>query len=242
MTTTNSFPRRTFMWVTMFAIAMGFLENAVVVYMRALLYPQGFVFPMVAIPPTLAITEILREAATVVMLLGIGVLAGKSGISRFAWFLYAFAIWDIFYYVFLKLILNWPESFMTWDILFLIPTVWIGPVITPVIVSLTMVLLAMLIIYFDARKGKANLNAREWLLLIAGSSVLILAFIWDFSKFLLAHYRFVEFWSVPSDALMKLSCLYIPVKFNWFLFCAAELIILSGIGSYWKRNWYRTEL
>jgi hypothetical protein len=232
----NTFPKRTLLWVTLFAIAMGFLETAVVVYMRALLYPKGFTFPLAPIPTALAVTEILREAATLIMLIGIGVLAGKNAISRFAWFLYAFAIWDIFYYVFLKMLLNWPESWMTWDILFLIPTTWVGPVVAPVIVSLTMILLALLIVRFDSVGYKAGLKAMEWMLLIVGSLVLIVSFTWDYSAFILEHYRFTDIWSVPSDEMLKIAQLYIPRNFNWWIFWTSEFILISGIGMYWRRN------
>jgi len=234
--TTQSFPRRTFLWVTVFAIAMGFLETAVVIYMRILLYPKGFAFPLAPIPSSLILVEILREAATIIMLLGIGVLAGKNAISRFAWFIYSFAIWDIFYYVFLKLLIHWPESLMTWDILFLIPTTWVGPVITPIITSLTMILLAILILFFDGKKKNAKLKTREWTLLIAGSLVLITSFTWDYSVFMLEHYNFKDIWTVPSEEMLKISMLYIPRMFNWFLFWLSEIIILSGIWLYWKRN------
>jgi hypothetical protein len=234
--TTKLFPWKTFIWVTIFAIAMGYLENSVVIYMRALLYPRGFAFPLTTIPPSLALTEVLREAATLIMLIGIGVLAGKTKTSRFAWFLYTFAIWDIFYYVFLKLLLNWPESWMTWDILFLIPTTWVGPVVAPVIVSFTMILLALMIVHFDSKHTRAHIHKMEWLMLIIGSLVLILSFIWDYSAFILEHFNFRELWSVPSEKLLNLSLEFIPRKFNWLLFVLGEMIILLGVWRYWKRQ------
>ena len=130
--------RKKLITITAFAIAMGFLESAVVVYMREILYPEGFAFPLSPIPVSLAVTELLREVATMVMLVTIGVIAAKRFSTGFAWFIYSFAIWDIFYYVFLKLLLGWPESVLTWDVLFLIPTIWTGPELLPVLVSLTM--------------------------------------------------------------------------------------------------------
>lgn len=230
------FPIRTLIWVTIFAFAMGFLETAVVIYMRKLLYPQGFAFPLAPIPADLVLVEILREAATVIMLLGVGILAGRSAISKFAWFIYSFAIWDIFYYVFLKLLINWPDSLMTWDILFLIPTTWVGPVITPVIVSLTMIWLAVLIVSYDSANQRANLRVTEWALLILGSVVLIVSFTWEYSTFILQHYSFKAIWNAPSEDLLKLAQQYIPRNFNWFLFTVSELIILSSVWLYWKRN------
>ena len=122
---------------------MGYLESAVVVYLRSIYYANGFEFPMVPINKLHTITEIGREISTMIMLIGIGVFSGKDKSGKFAVFLYSFAIWDIFYYVFLKILLNWPESLFTWDILFLIPPVWTGPVIAPVISSSTMIILSL---------------------------------------------------------------------------------------------------
>src|SRR5258706_13054156 len=110
-----------FCWLALFSIAMGFLEAAVVVYLRKIYYPEGFRFPLAMMDPQLATIELLREASTVIMLAGVGILAGRSPQQRLALFFAAFSIWDLLYYVFLKLLLRWPESFFTWDILFLIP-------------------------------------------------------------------------------------------------------------------------
>ena len=143
-------------WVSIFAVAMGFFEAAVVIYLRKLMYPAGFSFPLAPIEHGLAVTEILREAATLIMLLSAGILAGRYATERFAWFIYAFAIWDIFYYIFLKLLIGWPESFMTWDILFLIPATWVGPVITPVIVSLSMIVLAAVVLFFLLQRDQGG--------------------------------------------------------------------------------------
>jgi hypothetical protein len=77
---------------------MGMVESAVVIYLRELYYPGGFKFPVQPTSTTVAITEVIREIATMIMLLAIGMLAGKSKTGRFAWFIYSFAIWDISYY------------------------------------------------------------------------------------------------------------------------------------------------
>ncbi|MFO7658180.1 MAG: hypothetical protein R6W78_14060 [Bacteroidales bacterium] len=226
---------KTLVWLTIFSIAMGYLESSVVVYLRALMYPNGFDFPLAPFDAHLAITELFREAATVIMLLGAGIIAGKSFSERFAWFIYCFAIWDIFYYIFLKVLLNWPESLMTWDILFLIPVTWVGPVITPIIVSLTMILFALVIIFYTDKKN-TRIAFREWFLLITGSLILILAFIWDYSKFILSHFSISEIFSLPdSKPLFDMGLQYIPQSFNWFLFFTGELIILAGIALFFIR-------
>src|SRR6056297_1590396 len=96
--------------ITAFGIAMALFESAVVIYLREIMYPDGFQFPLAPIHPHLLLTELLREASAMIMLICIGLLAAKSFSQRFAWFVYSFALWDIFYYVFLWLLLGWPES------------------------------------------------------------------------------------------------------------------------------------
>ncbi len=55
--------------ITVWAIAFAFVEAAVVVYLRKLFHPQGFIFPLEAQPfgPILRV-ELARETATMVML------------------------------------------------------------------------------------------------------------------------------------------------------------------------------
>ena len=223
--------KRIFYAVTVFAIAMGFMETAVVIYLRELIYPMGFDFPFVPVPPGLALTEILREASTIFMLAALGYIAGKNYGERFAWFIYSFAVWDIFYYVFLKVMLGWPESLMTWDILFLIPAVWTGPVITPIIVSLSMIMLAMVILYFSWKGKTVIIKPREWAGLVSGGLILVLAFLWDYSSYMLEQFTFREIFILPGkEYLFDVSVKYIPAKFNWFLFITGQsLIVYSSV-------------
>ena len=227
--------RKKLITITAFAIAMGFLESAVVVYMREILYPEGFGFPLSPIPVSLAVTELLREVATMVMLVTIGILAAKRFSTGFAWFIYSFAIWDIFYYVFLKLLLGWPETLMTWDVLFLIPTTWTGPVLSPVLVSLTMILLAMVILIYAERGKETRLHRLEWIGLIAGSLVLIFGFVLDYSQHMLAHFSVTGMLQVKNPEVLEVATSYIPHRFPWWIFGIGEMIILGTIGIYWKR-------
>ncbi len=107
---------RKFISLTFFGIAMGFVEAAVVVYLREIIYPEGFCFPLKDIPVNLLFTEIAREVATIIMLVSLALLTGKTFHQRISCFLYSFGIWDIFYYVWLKITLNWPDSLFTKDI------------------------------------------------------------------------------------------------------------------------------
>src|SRR4030095_11740564 len=112
--------RRLF-WLAIFAVAMAYVEASVVVYLRELYYPGGFSFPIVIIPDRLALIEVGREAATIVMLSGVALLAGAGAWQRFLFFCVVFGVWDIFYYIWLLVFIGWPSSALTWDILFLIP-------------------------------------------------------------------------------------------------------------------------
>ncbi|HEY6161222.1 MAG TPA: hypothetical protein VI112_08365 [Bacteroidia bacterium] len=227
--------RRTIIWLTLFAIAMGFLETAVVIYLRRMFYPNGFGFPLATVDTQIALVEFCREAATIIMLVGIGALAGKNPSQRFAFFIYAFAIWDIFYYVFLKIFLGWPESLFTWDILFLIPVPWVGPVIAPVLVSCTMILLASLILYFDEETGDAKFRFIERLFLVFGCLIAIISFVWDYFAYVSDHTG-ISMWAPgrSQDLFMELAD-YSPGHYNWWMFLVAEAVALFGIFIYYKR-------
>lgn len=218
---------KTILWLTAFSIAMGYLETSVVVYLRKIYYPEGFRFPLTPISPDIAVTEFWREAATIVMLIGIGILAGKNSLQRFAFFIFSFAIWDIFYYVFLKVLLDWPESLFTWDILFLIPVPWVGPVIAPCIVSFTMIALTLLIVYYQESGRHIYFSFIDKILLISGSLVVILSFVWDYIMYLSENSTDSAAWTLSgnTDMFHEIST-YVPVSFNWWLFAIGEVILL----------------
>ncbi len=227
--------KKTFFWITAFSIAMGYLETSVVVYLRIILYPEGFDFPLKPISNDIVVTELWREAATILMLVGAGIMAGRNSLEKFAYFLYSFAIWDIFYYVFLYVLLSWPESLMTWDVLFLIPVTWTGPVITPVIVSLLMIIMAVELILIKDRYHEFKVLAREWSLMIAGAVVVIIAFCWDYSAYILKDHSFSKLWSLTKDDLFDLSIQYEPLDFNWPVFLIGIALILSSMIMIYKR-------
>lgn len=214
-------------WVTAFAVAMGFLESAVVVYLRALYYPDGFNFPLVPMDTTLVLMELLREFATLVMLLAPGALIAKGRMERFAWFCWAFAVWDLFYYVFLKVLLGWPESFFTWDVLFLLPTVWVGPVLAPCMVSFGMLGLAAVILHGRIRMPNYGPTRVQWSLLIGAGAIMLYTFMSDPIRYLrtLEPGRGVE--ATGMSALAD----YVPVSFQWPLFLSACVIACVALFS-----------
>jgi hypothetical protein len=158
---------------------MGFVEAAVVVYLRRIYYPGGFAFPLKPLTDSLIGIEVLRETATIFMLLSIAVLAGKRIWERFAYFLFCFGVWDIFYYVWLKVLLDWPSTIFDWDILFLMPMPWIGPVIAPVTISMLMILLGLFIIYsfYKGYDFRPTLISR--ILTLIGSGFIVFSFMRD---------------------------------------------------------------
>ncbi|MGC1419018.1 MAG: hypothetical protein WA786_02705 [Acidimicrobiales bacterium] len=144
-------------FVVLAGVAFGFVEAAVVYYLRALMdfhknYPLlhykvllnlgfiTFITPKRALLISAHVTHVeeMREFSTIVLLIAVAYLAGKNPRQRLAAFLVSFACWDITYYVFLKIIDDWPSSFLTKDVFFLIPVTWIGPVLTPLIISSVM--------------------------------------------------------------------------------------------------------
>lgn len=216
--------QRTF-WLVIFSMAMGYLEASVVVYLRELYYPNGFAFPLIVLSQKIGTVEILREAATVVMLVGLAMLAGNNKRQRLAFFLIAFAVWDIFYYVFLKLTLDWPSSLLTWDILFLIPAPWVGPVISPLIACLTMLFLAGAILRNEQKGITVGLTFLHWVFMLGGSLLVVAAWMWDY---LTLGGNLVG----SADEVLKVLSGHVPVQFNWWLFAAGELVIVAGIALY----------
>ena len=166
-------------WLIVYAAAMAYVEAAVVVYLRALYYPQGFAFPLAPMPAQMAAIEIGREAATLVMLLGVAMLAGTERWERFLAFCVSFGVWDLFYYVWLWVLLGWPPSLLTWDVLFLIPVPWIGPVLAPVIVSVLLVAGGLLLLREGARGQPLSVPISLRLLALAGALLVLGSFVLD---------------------------------------------------------------
>ena len=219
-------------WIIgLFAIAMGLLECAVVVYLRELSFPNGFGFPLQTIGHNLAAVELWREVATLVMLITIGWLCGHNTNTRFGWFIYTFAIWDIFYYVFLKLFLNWPDSLVTWDVLFLLPVIWVGPVWAPILLSLTMIVFTVIINRINAHTNRP-IGRANWALLIAGSMICIISFCIDFIRF--SQKKIPNFtWTDLFNIEKSFSQFYIPTDFPVAIFGLGLMLIVGSIARYY---------
>jgi hypothetical protein len=192
---------RTLAALTLFGVSFGFVEAAIVVYLRALyepihrrVYPDAApdaLFPILlpqdleAVGPTRGLAiELVREAATLVMLAAVGLAAARDFRQWLAGFLFAFGVWDVFFYVSLKAVLGWPESLGTWDLLFLLPVPWVGPVLAPLLVALTMIATGATVLGREAAGRPVQLRWGHWLAIGGGGLVLVIAFCWDWRNVL----------------------------------------------------------
>ena len=209
--------RRRWIWVVLFAISFAYVESAVVVYLREIYFDGSFAFPIATLwengrrvlDPLIPV-EMGREAATIAMLAAAGILAGKNGLQRFCFFMIAFGVWDIFYYIWLRAILGWPESFMTWDLLFYIPLPWVGPVIAPLLIAATMTAAGTLLIALEDKGYRIRWRRVDWVTELGCGFLLIVSFCWDWKNIL----------RVPDGTAHT----GIPNPFAWWLFVPAYLV------------------
>jgi hypothetical protein len=211
-------------WIFIFSLAMAFVESAVVVYLRWIYYPDGFGFPMPAFDNLILKTELLREAATIFMLASVSVLAGSNRVQRISFFLISFGVWDIFYYVWLKVLLNWPESWLTPDILFLIPVVWIGPVVAPVLISITLISWGVVMLQKDRSQQPAALK-KNYTALLGLSVVLMLG------SFMADHFAIIVE-AYPPLSLNPPDDHFRPGPFRWWLFLGGWLLSVITLIQY----------
>ena len=170
---------RRWAWLALFALAMAQLEATVVVYLRALYYPDGFQFPLVIIRDRIAAIEIGREAATIVMLVSVAILSCRDAWRRWAAFLLLFGFWDLGYYLWLKLMLDWPPSLLTWDVLFVIPLPWVGPVLSAAAVAVIMVVAGLAVDILRDHDRTIRVGKLGWALTLASVGGLLVAFMAD---------------------------------------------------------------
>ena len=219
---------RTVVVLVLFGVAFGYIEAAVVDYLRALyeplaleLYPErrpGDLFPLITLEQleatgsahlNLLKAEVSREAATMVMLVSIGLAVGWNFNTCFAGFVIAFGIWDICYYLFLKVLIDWPTSLLDWDLLFLIPLPWVSPVLAPVLVAVSMVVAGTLVLWREWADRSVRIGWQHWSTMALGALVIMVAFCWDYRRIMAGG---------------------MPQSFPWSIFLAGEAIGLAGFG------------
>lgn len=204
-------------WVVVaYAVAMAWLEAAVVLYLRTLvnrLDPyQPEPLPQLG---NLGPAELIREAATVIMLGAVGWLAGRNLRTRFGYFIIAFGVWDIFYYVFLKPLTAWPRSLADWDLLFLIPLPWWGPVWAPMSIAMLMVLYGTALTHFERYPSHLASKWKPWLSVVLGIGLALYVFMADA----------IRVAGQGADVVRNV----LPVSFNWPLFALALALMAAPL-------------
>lgn len=225
--------RRRILAVLLFGVAFGYLEAAVVSYLRALhepvrqrYYPgraPSELFPLLTLDQTRAAApeqirvievEIGREAATIIMLAALALAVSENSGQWAAAFVIAFGTWDLAFYAGLKLLLDWPASLLTWDILFLIPVPWAAPVLAPSLVSIAMIAAGLWHFRCEAAGEPVNIAGRQWLGLMLSAVILIISFTVDYRNLLAGGMPHVFAWGTFSLGLAVgvLSYAYAAVK------------------------------
>jgi hypothetical protein len=195
--------------VVAFAIAMAWVEAASVFYIRSLVDRiEPYQANPLPIHGALGNVELCREAATLVMIAAVGLLAGRTWRRRAGYAALAFGIWDIFYYVFLRVMSGWPRTLLDWDILFLLPLPWWGPVLAPVSIALVMIVWGTLVTQLHDHENEARW---PWALGSIGIAIALAVFMLDAWR------------ALPGgrEAILRV----LPTTFNWSLFWLALVLM-----------------
>jgi hypothetical protein len=215
--------------VALFAVAMAWVEAAVVYYLRTMvdrIEPyQSNPLPLIG---GLGTVELAREFATLVMLLTVGLLAGRDWRARLGYSAIAFSVWDIFYYLFLKIMCGWPSSLFDWDILFLIPLPWWGPVIAPVSIAVLMILWGTLASQFERMPAPLLSNWRVWVLNFIGIALALYVFMADAIR--------------VADQGAEVIRNVLPTRFKWLWFCVALVLMAAPLIRSARELWARRAL
>ena len=201
-------------YLSLFAVAMAYVEAAVVIYLRELYYPADIlnIFPAKVFTMFDLYVELGRELATLIMLLAAGMLATDNFKKGLMGFLYTWGVWDIFYYIWLFISIGWPRSLLEWDILFLIPVPWFGPVISPILIALIFMIFPG---YLLLRDKNPNLRISSILLILIGG-------LFDFYSFIEISLRTLKF--EGKEGFIGL----IPSGFNWPVYLIGLVLMLYG--------------
>ncbi len=195
--------------VILFAIAMGLLEAICVDYIRQIIFPPDGNIANTPISDFNFTLEAIRESMTIIMITTLSILAAFNWRTRLAMFFLAFGIWDIFYYVGLKIFLDWPATIMDWDTLFLIPVAWYSPIIVPILISTYFIIGSIFIIIHEGNGTKLKFSFSVVLLQFLGFAV------W--------------FYSFVKNSAMISENGYINVEYSWALFFLGLIFGISSL-------------
>jgi hypothetical protein len=214
--------------VVVFAMAMAWVESAVVFYLRTMIDRidpyQPNPLPIIG---NLGSAELVREAATLVMLLMVGMLAGRNWRCRLGYAAVAFGVWDICYYVFLRTLCGWPHSLLDWDILFLLPLPWWGPVLAPVLIALLMIVWGTLTCEVEWARPSWRSDVTAWGMNLVGTGLALYVFMADTIR-------------VANQGVEALRNV-LPARFNWPMFGIALLLMAAPVFQAYQQISNRTK-
>ena len=212
--------------LTLFGVSFGYVEAALVVYLREIYEPftqqldpdrqPGEIYPLITLEQleaagtshlALLKIEVIREASTMIMLASVGLAVGWNFNTCFAGFIVAFGVWDIFYYVFLRVLVTWPVSLLDWDILFLIPLPWVGPVLAPMLIAISMIVAGTIVLWRESGGRPVRISWWHWSVIVLGGITIVVSFCWDFRN-------------VMAGGM--------PNPFQWPIFVVGETVGLGG--------------
>ena len=202
--------------VATFAVAMAWVEAACVYYLRVMVdRVEPYQENPLPIRGVLGGVELVREVATLVMLLTLGILAGRRWRARFGYAAMAFGVWDIFYYVFLRIICGWPKSLFDWDVRFLLPLPWWGPVLAPVCIAVLMIVWGTIVTQSTERRPATSPEWTSWALSSLG--------------IVLALYLFMADSLRTLDEGVEAMTRMLPTAFSWSTFCVALALMAAPV-------------
>jgi hypothetical protein len=208
--------RARWLLVVTFAAGMAWVEAACVYYLRVMVdRVEPYQPDPLPIRGILGEVELVREAATLIMLAILGLLAGRTWRARLAYAAIAFGFWDILYYVFLRVMSGWPASPFDWDILFLLPVPWWGPVLAPVCIASLMIVWGTLVTQSQDGIPSMRFARASWGACWAGILLALGVFMADSIR------------ALPEglDTVRQV----LPTAFNWPVFSAALLLMATPL-------------
>ncbi|MGM0442479.1 MAG: hypothetical protein ACQEQC_08690 [Elusimicrobiota bacterium] len=198
------------------ALLLGLFSALIFNYLRKLYWLPGHPGIFSAIPLKILLPEILREAVMIGIIVIAAVKSAGNLNQKFSLFFLVFGLWDLSFYAFTKILTGWPDSLIQFDILFFLPRVWTGPVLAPVIVSVSFIILSRVLLTPPKRFPY---------LIIIGLAVILVTFFENTGQF-----------SLTGKGLEFLAGSIQDLKFNWYLFGAGELLLAADMWRLYRKN------
>jgi hypothetical protein len=215
------------------ALAFGWIEASAVVYLREIYvrelslrgasYLPSLQVTLVSLPDHLVGLEMAREVCTLLLLGAVAWLAGRCLADRAGAFLLSFGVWDLAYYGVLQLVVSWPDSLRTWDILFLIPLPWVAPVWAPITVATLFVVAGSYLFWTSERERRYRWT--DMGVLVLSVVITIVAFLFESGS--------VRDHRVPERFPVWLFWIGVALGTAWFAWVEGRAVRKAGARKAW---------